>query len=109
MSGATTESKPVKAGLDEERVGMVRIDGARHSLIWAYDPERTVSDLIDRPDQGGEKLVRLVGAFWPEEGFDVIEALAADYEEKYVRRPRCERIRPRPVEPADLTTPAGRP
>jgi hypothetical protein len=107
MSAATLERKAGKTVFNEERLGGVRIDGARHSLIWAYDPERTVSVLLDRPDQGGEKLVRLIGAFWPEEGFDAVEALAADYEEHYVKRPRAERIAPRPVEAADLAASEG--
>lgn len=104
MSPATLEQK---AALKEECIGVVRIDGARHSLIWKYDPERAVSILLDRPDQGGEKVTRLIGAFWPDEDFDAVEALAGDYEEHYVKRPRAERIRPREVEPADLapTTP----
>ncbi|MBS1861893.1 MAG: hypothetical protein JSS68_09290 [Actinobacteria bacterium] len=109
MSAATPEVKAAESALGEERVGTVRIDGARHGLIWAYTAERTVSVLLDRPDQGGEKVVRLIGAFWPEEDFEAVEALAADYEEKYVRRPRAMRIRPRPVEAADLTPRAGRP
>ncbi len=88
--------------LKEERLSVVRIDGARHSLIWAYDRGRSVSVLLDRPEQGGEKLARLIGAFWPDEDFDVVEALAADYEAHYVTCPRAERIRPRPVESADL-------
>lgn len=96
-----------KLALREERLCVVRIDGARHSLIWAYDEERSVSVLLDRPEQGAEKLVRLVGAFAPEEDFDVVEALAADYEEHYVKRPRAERIRPRPVEPSDLAPPTA--
>ncbi|MBS1895466.1 MAG: hypothetical protein JST59_29555 [Actinobacteria bacterium] len=108
MSPATTERESPRTALNEERLGLVRIDGARYSLIWAHDAERAVSVLLDRPDQGGEKLVRLIGAFWPEEGRDVVEALGADYQERYVRRPRPERIRPRPVEPADMTPPAGR-
>lgn len=105
MSAATVERKPPKARkpeLREERLGVVRIDGARHALIWAYDRDRSVSVLIDRPEQGGEKVARLVGVFWPDEDFDAVEALAGDYEEHYVRCPRRERIRPRPVEPADL-------
>jgi very-short-patch-repair endonuclease len=109
VSPATLERKAAKPALREERLGIVRIDGARHSLIWAYDSERTVSVLLDRPEQGGEKLVRLVGAFWPEEGFDAVEALAADYEEHYVKRPRAERIAPRPLEAADLAPAAPRP
>ena len=107
MSTATLERKAGKTALNEERLGVVRIDGARHSLIWAYDSERTVSILLDRPDQGGEKVVRLIGAFWPEEDFDAVEALAADYEEHYVKRPRAERIAPRPVEAADLAASEG--
>lgn len=107
MSTATLERNAGKNALHEERLGVVRIDGARHSLIWAYNPERTVSVLLDRPDQGGEKLVRLLGAFWPEEGFDAVEALAADYEDHYVKRPRAERIAPRPLQPADLAPPEG--
>ena len=94
--------------LKEERLSVVRIDGARHSLIWAYDSERSVSVLIDRPEQGGEKVERLVGAFWPDKDFDVVEALASDYEERYAKRPRAERIRPRAVEPADLAPAARR-
>jgi very-short-patch-repair endonuclease len=109
MSTATLERKAAKSAFHEERLGVVRIDGARHSLIWAHDSERTVSVLLDRPEQGGEKLVRLIGAFWSEEGFDVVEALAADYEEHYVKRPRAERIAPRPLEPADLALPEPRP
>lgn len=93
--------------LDEERLAVVRIDGARHSLLWAHDADRTVSVLLDRPDQGGEKVVRLIGAFGPEEGLEVVEALAGDYEEHHVRRPRAERIAPRPLEPADLATGAA--
>lgn len=93
--------------LSEERLGVVRIDGARHSLIWAYNRERSVSVLIDRPEQGGEKVARLLGAFWPEEDFDAVEALAGDYEEHYVKCPRAERIRSRPVEPADLVPAEG--
>lgn len=108
MSAATLERKARKRALREERLGVVRIDGARHSLIWAYDRERSVSVLIDRPEQGGEKVDRLLGAFWPEEDFDAVEALAGDYEEHYVKRPRAERIPPRPVEPADLAPPAPR-
>ncbi len=108
MSPATLERKAAKPALREERLGIVRIDGARHSLVWVYDRERSVSVLIDRPEQGGEKLERLIGAFWPEEDFDAVEALAGDYEEHYVKRPRAERIRPRPVEPADLAPPASR-
>ncbi len=112
MSTATLKRKPGKArkpSLREERIGTVRIDGARHSLVWAYSRERSVSVLIDRPEQGGEKVDRLVGAFWPEEDFDAVEALAGDYEEHYVTRPRAERIRPRAVEPADLAPPPARP
>lgn len=102
MCPATLERSEREVALEEERLNVVRIDGARHSLIWAYDSSRSVSVLVDRPDQGGERTERLVGAFWPDEGFSVVEALASDYEERYVKRPRAERIRPRPVEPADL-------
>lgn len=107
MSPATLEREAGKTALHEERLGVVRIGGARHSLIWTYDRERSVSILIDRPDQGAEKLVRLIGMFWPEEGFDAVEVLAADYEEHYVKCPRAERIAPRPLEPADLAPPQG--
>ena len=110
MSAAAIERSPrgvQEAALREERLGVVRIGGARHSLIWASDPGRAVSVLIDRPEQG-EKIERLIGAFWPDEGFDVVEALAGDYEEHYVRRPREERIRPRPVDAADLMPPPPR-
>jgi len=99
---ATLERSEYEVALKEERLSVVRIDGARHSLIWAYDRKRSVSVLIDRPEQGSEKVDRLVGAFWPDEDFDAVEALAGDYEEHYVRRPRAERIPPRPVESADL-------
>lgn len=108
MSPVTLERKEAKTALTEERLDVVRIDGARHSLVWAYDDERTVSVLLDRPEQGAEKLTRLIGAFWPEEGFDAVEALAGDYEEHYVKRPRAERIAPRPIEPADLLPAAPR-
>lgn len=107
MSPATLERKAAKTALTEERLGVVRIDGARHSLIWACDSERAVSVLLDRPEQGAEKLTRLIGAFWPEEGFDAVEALAGDYEEHYVKRPRAERIPPRALDPADLAPPEG--
>lgn len=108
MSPATLEQCEQEVALKEERLSGVRIDGARHSLIWAYDRERSVSVLIDRPEQGSEKVDRLVGAFWPEEDFDAVEALAGDYEEHYVKRPRAERIRPRPVESTDLAPAALR-
>jgi hypothetical protein len=99
---ATLERSEHEVALKEERLSVVRIDDGRHSLIWTYNSGRSVSVLIDRPEQGGEKVERLVGAFWPDEDFDAVEALAGDYEERYVKRPRTERIRPRPVEPADL-------
>jgi hypothetical protein len=100
---ATLERSEQEVALKEERLSVVRIDGARHSLIWAYDRDRSVSVLLDRPEQGSEKVDRLVGAFWPDEDFDVVEALAGDYEEHYVKRLRAERIRPRPVESTDMT------
>jgi hypothetical protein len=102
MSPATLERCEQEVALKEERLSVVRIDGARHSLVWVYDRDRSVSVLLDRPEQGGEKLVRLVGAFGPDEDFDVVEALAADYEVHYVKCPRTERIRPRPIEPSDM-------
>ncbi|HEU5105894.1 MAG TPA: hypothetical protein VFU11_08630 [Solirubrobacterales bacterium] len=104
MCPATFERTEHEGALEEERLSFVHIDGARHSLVWAYDSARSVSVLIDRPEEGGEEAERLVGAFWPDEGFDVVEALASDYEERYVKRPRAERIRPRVVEPADLAS-----
>jgi len=102
MIPATLERSEQEAELKEERLSVVRIDGARHSLIWAYNRGRSVSVLLDRPEQGAEKLVRLVGAFTPGEDFDVVETLAADYEEHYVKCTRAERIPPRPLELADL-------
>lgn len=102
MSPATLERSEQEMALKEESLSVVRIDGARHSLIWTYDRERSVSVLLDRPEQGAERVVRLVGAFAPGEDFEVVEVLAADYEEHYVKCPRTERIRPRPVEPSDL-------
>jgi hypothetical protein len=107
MIPATLERSEQEAALKEERLSVVRIDGARHSLIWAYNRGRSISVLLDRPEQGSEKLVRLVGAFAPGEGFDVVETLAADYEEHYVKRPRAERIPPRQLERADLALPDG--
>jgi|GEM_PF-2682629 len=106
MSKATLE--PRTRALREERLGVVRIDGARHSLIWAHDRERSVSVLIDRSEQGSDEVDRLIGAFWPEEDFDAVEGLAGDYEEHYVKRPWAKRIRPRADEPADLAPPAPR-
>jgi hypothetical protein len=109
MSPTATDRSPQEGALKEERLGVIRIDGARHSLVWVYDRERSVSVLIDRPEQGGEKVERLVGAFWPDEDFDAVEVLAGDYEERYVKRPRSERIRPRPVKAGDLVPRAPRP
>ena len=105
----TPETAAVKLKLTEERLGVVRIDGARHSLIWTYSAERSVSLLVDRPEQGSEKLVRLLGTFWPDEGFDAVEALAADYEERHVKCPRAQRIPPRPLEPSDHVPALRRP
>jgi len=102
MSPATLGRSARKLKLTEEHLGVVRIDGARHSLIWTHDEVRSVSVLLDRPDQGSEKLTRLLGAFWPDEGFETIETLVADFEEHYVKRPRAGRIPPRPLESADL-------
>jgi len=102
VSPATLERRRQTQPLKEERLGVVRLDGARHSLIWTYDRERSVSVLLDRPEEGAEKLVRLVGAVAPDEDFDVVEALAADYEQHYVAVPRAKRIRPRPIKPSDL-------
>ncbi len=86
---------------------MVCLDGARHSLVWIHNAERTVSVVVDRPEQGSEKVIRLIGAFGTAEDFDVIEPLIADFEEHYVKCPRRERIRPRPLEPEDLIAPLG--
>jgi len=96
------EQSEQEASLKEECLSVVHIDGARHNLIWVYDRDHSVSVLLDRPEQGGGNLVRLIGAFGTGEGFDVIEALVADYEAHYVKRPRAERIPPRPIEPFDL-------
>jgi hypothetical protein len=110
MSPATLEPVAGRPALHGERLGVVRIDGARHSLIWACSEDRSVSLLIERPEQGSEKQERLVGAFWPDEDFDVVESLAADYEEHYAGRPRAERIAPRALLASDLEprTGAGR-
>lgn len=94
-----------KLGLSEERLGGVSIDGARHSLIWVHDVGRSISLLLDRLDEGQEQPVRLVGAFGPGEDFEVVEALAGDYEEHHCRADRAERIPPRPLDHADLLAP----
>lgn len=107
MSPARPAEQAKEAELIEEWLGTVRIDGARHSLVWIHNAGRTVSIAVDRPEQGSERVVRLIGAFGPTEGFDVIEPLIADFEEHYVKRSRRERIRPRPLEPEDLVALPG--
>jgi hypothetical protein len=106
MSSATLE-KPAPGGeLVEEELGLARLDGERHSLVWIHDAERTVSVLVDRPNEGAEK-VRVVGCFGSEEPMIAIETLIADYRTHYVNCPATERIPPRPVEPEDLVAPAS--
>ena len=107
MTSATLQRPAPDAELAEELLGVVRLDGDRHSLVWIHNPERTLSVLVDRPNEGAEK-VRLLGTFAPEESRAAIETLIADYREHHIDRAPSERIHPRPIEPDDLIAPAGR-
>jgi hypothetical protein len=98
---------PESAEAIETHLGTVRLEGERHSLVWIRNPERTVSILVDRPDEGSAK-VRLLGAFFPDESLAAIETLIADFRRNYVEVAAGERIPPRALEPGDLLPPERR-
>jgi hypothetical protein len=106
MSPVARSSQPVEGGLTDEPPASLIVDGARHSLVWIHDEERSVSLLVDRPEGGAKEL--LLGSLNEEESREQLEALVAHYEEHYVGRPRGERPQPRALEPDDLKSGTAR-
>lgn len=103
--GASDLAAPApETELIETQLAKLRIDGERHSVVWLRNRERTVSVLVDRPEEGGEKM-RLLGRFFPDESREAIDTLIDDYRAHYVKAAVAERIRPRALEPGDVMAP----
>lgn len=107
LSPPNSKSEDGKPRLSEERLGGVLIDGARHSLIWIHNRDRSVSVLVDRPEEGPDRRPCVIDTFLAIEGREEVETLASHFEEHHVNGPPAKRMRLRPLEPADLGCPGG--
>lgn len=101
MSSATLEQPAAGDELVEEEVGRAHVDGESHSLVWIHDSQYALSVLVDRPNQGEDK-VRILARLGPAEGRPQVDAVIAEYRRHYLAGPADDRVRPRPLEPGDL-------
>lgn len=107
MNQAMIMQQSDKPQLSEELLGVVLIDGARHSLIWIHNRERSVSVLVDRPEESCGRGQCVIDTFLASEGREEVEALASHFEEHHVNSPPADRMLLRPLEPTDLGCPGG--